>query len=379
MPRHILFVDDEKHVLSAIERLMHAYRDRWEITYLDRAAAAWDLLQHKDVDAVVTDVRMPGLDGLELLQCIQATAATRLLPVVVLTGLTDHDLKRQAIRLGAADVLTKPVNRDDLIARLENVLQRKSHLDGLQWANRSLSQQIQKHDRQLIRSRLQLVCCLGKVAEQHDEQTGNHVIRVGRYSHAIAAALGLDRQAQERVLLAAPLHDIGKIGVPQRILLKRGPLNATEWAVMQRHCIFGESILRGESPLFASLLNQSSTAADAEPLEDPVLQTAARVALCHHEKWDGTGYPSQLAGEEIPREARIVAMADVFDALVSERPYKGPFSEAESLKIVEESAGSHFDPEVHRAFVAALPEIHAIRERYADGRGLSDEQEEFLA
>lgn len=375
MTQHLLFVDDEKPVLNAVRRVLHGCREEWKVDYVERAAAAWESLLATPYDAVVTDVRMPGMSGLELLERIQNTAQTRGIPVVVLTGVPDQGLKQQALDLGATDLLNKPVDRDQLISRLKNVLRMKSYVDGLREANTSLHREVEQQKVELVKARLSLVCRLGKVAEHRDEQTGNHVLRVGHYSWLIAAALGLDRATQDMLLLTAPLHDIGKIGIPDQILLKPGPLSPGEWAVMQTHCLIGHRIFREQWPLLGPMLQRYPGSLLSDAFEDPLLETAAAIALCHHEKWDGTGYPQQLTGKQIPLEARIVAVADVFDALMSSRPYKRPYSEEQALKIIATSAGAHFCPEIYAAFLTALPEIRNMRRELADGRDTSNKNE----
>ena len=217
---------------------------------------------------------------------------------------------------------------------------------------------------------MSIVCRLGMAAEFRDEDTGNHVIRVGCYGRAVAAAMGMPQSFLEMLLLAAPLHDIGKIGIPDSVLLKAGPLDDEEWTIMQRHCEIGERILREQSkavvPLFDWYSVELQSMIDAWENHDPVLDMAASVALTHHEKWDGGGYPQKLSGEAIPLESRIVAIADVFDALTSNRPYRPARPEEEALTIIEATVGSHFDPRVHAAFLRSLPEIRAIRTRFDD-------------
>ncbi len=213
----------------------------------------------------------------------------------------------------------------------------------------------EQQDVDLAQTRMSIVCRLGMAAEFRDEDTGNHVVRVGCYSRAVAAAMGMPRSFLEMLLLAAPLHDIGKIGVPDSVLLKPGPLSDEEWAVMQRHCEIGECILREESkavvPSFDWYATESRAVKEALGSRDPMLEMAASVALTHHEKWDGSGYPQGLAGEAIPLESRIVAIADVYDALTSNRPYRAARPEEEALTIIEATVGSHFDPRVHAAFL----------------------------
>ena len=366
--KHILFVDDEPNVLDALRRTLRNFRDRWEMVYMDRPEDAWQHLLQKPCDAVVTDINMPGMTGLELISRIQSHKKTRDMPVVVLTGLQEPELKLDVLRLGAFDLLTKPIEPTQLVARLENVLRLKSHLDQLKLQNEHLVEQVTRQGLELKRAQLGIIHRLGRVAEHRDPETGNHVVRVGAISRAIGQIIGLPTDYVEQLTLAAPLHDIGKIAIPDRILFKPGPLTPGEWAVMQRHCALGERMLR-EPPenmlpwaawtnLNPALLNQS----------DPVMDMAATIARTHHEKWDGSGYPLGLAQEEIPLESRIVAVADVFDALLSHRPYKAPSSEEEALEIMQSKSGNHFDPEVYAAFLKALPEIRHIRQQFEDGK-----------
>ncbi len=370
MKKQILIVDDDQRMLDSLRRTLHDQRDDWAMTFVRQPERAWECLLEAAYDAVVTDVKMPGLNGLDLLERMRRTDKTRHVPVVVLTGLNDHDLKEKVLNLGAVDLLNKPVEPRQLIARLRSMLQMKAYQDDLQERNELLAEKIQRQDVDLAQSRMSVVCRLGMAAEFRDEDTGNHVIRVGSYSHAVAAALGMPRSFLEKLLLAAPLHDIGKIGVPDSVLLKPGPLNDEEWAIMQRHCEIGECILREESkavvPLFDWYALEAQAVKEALDNRDPMLEMAASVALTHHEKWDGGGYPQGLAGEAIPMESRIVAIADVYDALTSNRPYRSARPEEEALTIIETTVGHHFDPRVYDAFLRALPEIRALRRRFDD-------------
>jgi putative two-component system response regulator len=369
--KQILIVDDDQRILDALQRVLHGQSDDWDMTFVRRPEEAWESLLQTAYDAVVTDVRMPGMSGIELLARIRQTDKTKDVPVVVLTGLNDHDLKEKALSCGAVDLLNKPVDTGQLIARLKSTLQTKEYQDELRTANESLVQKLQQRTADLAQTRLSIVCRLGMAAEFRDEDTGNHVIRVGCYSRAIAAALGMPPSFLEMLLLAAPLHDIGKIGIPDSVLLKPGALSNEEWAIMQRHCEIGECILRKQSkvmiPMFEWYATEPSATRDALENRDPVLEMAAVIALSHHEKWDGNGYPRGLSGEDIPIESRIVSVADVFDALMSNRPYRPARPEEEALTIMDSTIGSHFDPRVYAAFTASLPEIRAIRERFADG------------
>jgi len=243
--------------------------------------------------------------------------------------------------------------------------------------NELLERRVHERTLDLFHARLDIIWRLGKAAEHRDDATGNHVIRVGCISRVIAETLQMDRDFVETLFLAAPLHDIGKIGIPDAVLLKRGPLSPDEWEVMKQHCHIGARILhedcmaktafwewRGPGPQF-----------DDESRSNPVLEMGASIALMHHEKWDGTGYPQGLSGEEISPASCIVAISDVLDAMTSKRPYKDPYPEDQALEIIRDGAGTHFAPDVYAAFMKALPEIRSIRKRFADGANVLPEME----
>ncbi len=369
MTPRILFVDDERQVLDGLRRLLEPYRRQWDLRFASVPEVAWEELHNAPVDVAVLDVCMPGTSGLELLQRMQDHPATRGVAVIMLTGLEDRTLKRQALELGAADLLNKPVQREDLVARLQSVLRFKAAQDALRRANAELEEKVQKRTRQLAQSRLDIIWRLGSLAEYRHAETGQHVVRVGYYSRLIAEAMGLDVEFQEMLFLAAPLHDIGKIAIPDRILLKRGPLSAAETAIMRRHCEIGERILRGRAPFGPWRPRAAGPLAPIVAECNPLLDKAATIALAHHERWDGTGYPQGLAGNQIPLEARIVAIADVFDALTSERPYRAALGREDALRIIGEQKGGQFDPEVHAAFFRALEDLQQVRQQWLDQFG----------
>lgn len=370
MKKQILIVDDDQHILESLQGALHRYSEEWSVTYASQAEAAWEQLLEATYDAVVADVRMPGLSGMQLLERMQQTERTRGVPMVMLTGLGDKELKEQALELGAMDLLSKPIDMNELIARLRSVLRLKNDLDDLRQANNLLEERLHRQNLDLAHSRMNVVCRLGMAAEYRDEATGNHVVRVGCFSRAIAERLGLSQSHQQMLLLAAPLHDIGKIGIPDSILLKNGPLSDEEWVIMQRHCEIGARIIRERSKTVLPLLewydDEYPVAEESDEHIDPVLETAACIALNHHEWWDGSGYPRRLAGEQIPLDARIVAVADVFDALVSNRPYRPARSEEETLTIMDGTIGTHFDPQIYEAFRESLPLMREIHARFVD-------------
>ena len=280
---------------------------------------------------MLLDIMMPGVNGLEILQMIRSTAAARV-PVIILTAVDDRTLKAEALDLGATDFLTKPVDPIDLVPRVRNALAFKTHQDSSPRGCRPAGAASAIADRRTGGLRLEVIHCLGRAAEYRDNDTGMHVVRVGRFAGIIARQLGLDPAMVELIEHAAPLHDVGKIGIPDAVLLKRGQLTEDEFEVIRRHCEFGKRIVDEMSSedrrapgrtirAWRKIMNSGAS---------PTLQMAARIAMTHHEKWDGTGYPRGLAGEAIPLEGRITAVADVFDALSNKRPISrlSPWSNA---------------------------------------------------
>ena len=362
--RTILFVDDEQSVLNAYRRILHGVHPDWAFQYFTGGELALDFLKTHSADVVVTDVKMPGMDGLELLAAVSQPGWGSL-PVIIVTGLQDSDLKRRALDLGAFDLLTKPVDPEDLLARLRNVLRIRDYQEQLQRQNEALEIRVRERTRELEHSQREVVLRLARAAEYRDEETGNHVLRVSHYTQPVAQALGLDAETCDRLFVTSALHDLGKIGIPDRILLKPGRLDADEWAIVREHCVIGAGILRQAHPVVRTVTG-NGTLVQGSGSANPLLQAAATIALSHHERWDGSGYPDGLKGEEIPLEARIVALVDVFDALTTHRPYRPALSEKEALVLIQNGVGTHFDPRVYAAFVASLEEMRRIQQELQD-------------
>lgn len=363
--KRVMFVDDERPVLNGLARTLRNRRDSWDITLLDEPKTAYRQLCDTTYDALVTDLRMPGMDGLELIARVQQHPQHRGMPVVVMTGVDDAELKEKALERGAIDLLNKPVSFRQLTARLDSLIRWKHRQDELEDLTAHLQGEVQRQQSLLARQRLEVVFRLGMVAEHRDTETGNHVVRVAAYSRLLAEALGLSREQQRSILLAAPLHDIGKIAVPDAILFKPGPLAPGEWAVMQKHCVFGEQILRGRASVMTPLLNWYQLETPDEGI-DPLLDAAASIALTHHEKWDGSGYPLGLKDEDIPLFSRIVAVSDVFDAISTERPYKRAIDPREAAEMIRHGSGNHFDPQVVQAFDRVFDQLLAVARQIAD-------------
>jgi len=311
---------------------------------------------------------LPEVSGLEILAAMRADEQMCHIPVIVLTACTGAETKLQALRLGPSDFLAKPVDASELLLRLRNVLAVKAYQDHLADHSAELERMVDKRTEELVASRQRIIHCLARAAEFRDDDTGHHVTRVGQYAAVIADELGFDHRAVELIEQAAKLHDIGKIGVPDSVLLKEGKLEAEEFDLIKRHCSFGNSIINPKSKGNVQAY-QKHTEIGATLLEVdgyPVMELAAIIAQSHHEKWDGSGYPLGLQGEGIPIEGRITAVADVFDALSSKRPYKPAFSREKCFGILEEGRGTHFDPRVLDAFFARSDEIVGIQIRYAE-------------
>jgi putative two-component system response regulator len=363
----IMLIDDEPINIKVARRYLQeaGYKDFIAVT--DSTIAMDEILAHKP-DVIVLDVMMPRMNGIELLTSIRTSPQTAHIPVLILTANCERETRLRALDAGATDFLEKPVDPAELLPRVRNSLTIKAHHDHLERQAEELEAAVQKRTAELAASRLEVVQCLARAAEFRDDNTGRHVLRVGRYAGVIGRSLGLAEEFVNLLELAAQLHDVGKIGIPDSVLLKAGSLTPEEFDIVQRHCGFGKRVfesateqesfaLRQHSKLGAQMLNCTSS---------PLIQIAARTALTHHERWDGTGYPLGLAGEDIPIEGRITAVADVFDALSSRRPYKPAFPLAKCFQILEEGRAKHFDPAVLDAFMSARDEIVRIQLEYAD-------------
>ena len=317
-------------------------------------------------ELILLDVMMPGMDGYEVLTRLRDDPLTADIPVIFLTALATIGDEERGLRLGAADYITKPISPAIVLARVRTQLQVKQAADLLKNQLISLEREIARRMAENDLTQQVSIRALAHLAETRDPETGNHILRTQAYVQHLAQTLRrhprfaamLNDQYINLLGRSAPLHDIGKVGIPDHILLKPGKLNAEEWAIMQTHAQLGsEAIERAE--------------ADIEmPLD--FLSLAKEIARWHHEKWDGSGYPDGLSGEAIPLSARLMALADVFDALISPRVYKPPMSFAEARSIIHEGRGKHFDPDIVDAFIADFSVYCAIAERYHDAEDLAE-------
>jgi len=317
-------------------------------------------------DLVLVDLRMPEMDGLEVLARLRALSPDTPSIVVSGTGILQDAL--EAIKRGAWDYVTKPIADMEVLGlAVDKALERARLLRENRAYQNNLEALVHERTAEVEKTRRQIIQRLGRAAEFKDNETGRHVVRVGEICALIGRAMGFDPEFCDMLRECAPLHDLGKIGIPDAILLKPGPLTPQEWASMQRHCVYGCEILgplgsRRDAHAWCSAPNVRIGAAGGNPL----LLLARTLALLHHERWDGHGYPFGLAGEAIPLEARIVSVADAYDALRSARSYKKALAEEESLAILRQDAGSRFDPQVMEVFFANIDAIKDILEKWKD-------------
>ncbi|MCA9079362.1 MAG: response regulator [Planctomycetaceae bacterium] len=363
----ILIVDDEELNVRVVRKYLADAGYSNFVTTSDSTEAI-ELIRSEKPDLVLLDIMMPEVSGVDILHVMSLDQKLQNIPVIVLTASNDGDVRHVCLELGVSDFLSKPVEPTDLLPRVRNMLLNKQYRDQLASHAEKLEEQVRIRTAELAASREEVVHCLARAGEYRDDDTGHHVVRVGKYVGVIARALGFASSRVELMELAAQLHDIGKIGIPDSILHKPGKLDPEQYDVIKSHCAVGRdiiaplpskeaSMLRSHARLGASLLHVPSS---------PLLMLAARIAQTHHEWWDGTGYPLGLKGEDIPIEGRMTAVADVYDALSSKRPYKPAFPREKCFEILQEGRGTHFDPKVLDAFFHCADEIIQIQIDYMD-------------
>lgn len=341
----IAIIDDTQINVTLMQAIVSRIDGCEPVCFTDSAAALqWCL--GNEIDLVIVDYMMPAPDGIEFIRRFRAAPAKAEVPVLMVTADHEKEVRYRALDTGANDFLTKPIDRIEFTARVRNMLAiRRSH-QALADRAALLADEVYQATAEIREREREAVFRLARAAEFRDPETGAHIQRMAHYSELIAAGLGLDRRQQELILEAAPMHDVGKLGTPDLILLKPGKLTPEEFAVMKQHATIGWEILRDSAA--------------------PTLKVAAEIAYTHHEKFDGSGYPRGLQGEDIPLFGRIAAIADVFDALTSDRPYKPAWEFDRAWELVRENRGSHFDPRCADAFLASRDEVLAIKNRFRD-------------
>ncbi|MHC1713369.1 MAG: HD-GYP domain-containing protein [Solidesulfovibrio sp.] len=358
----ILTVDDEEMIRETI--VSYLENRGFEVFQAQNGREGLEVFTAVKPDLLLVDLRMPEMDGLEVLARVKELAPET--PSIVVSGTGILKDAVEAIKCGAWDYVIKPIQDMDILGlAVDKALERARLIRENKAYQENLEALVLERTVEVERTRRQIMQRLSRTAEFKDNETGRHVVRVGEISALLGKAMGFDQAQCEMLRECAPLHDIGKIGIPDAILLKPDRLTPSEWDIMKRHCVYGCEIL---GPL-TSLEEAYALCSDpfAKKIEDnKLLHLARTLALLHHERWDGRGYPFGLSGEDIPLEARIVTVVDVFDALSSTRSYKEAFSEEQCLEILRQGAGSQFDPRVIEAFFEHKDEIRAIREAWKD-------------
>lgn len=344
-PQVVQVIDDNTINLTLFKALLERIPDCTAVVF-DEAQAGLAWAQQQRPDLIVLDYRMPGLDGVELVRRLRASPGCEELPVLMITADADKDTRYRALTSGANDFLTKPIDRIEFSARARNLLALSRARTSLLQHAANLAVEVRRATADLRARELETVLRLSKAAEFRDPETGAHILRMAHYAQMIGRRLGLAEADLDLLLHAAPLHDIGKVATPDTILLKPGKLTPVEFEIMKDHARHGYDILKDSASAY--------------------LRAGAEIAHGHHEKFDGSGYPQGLSGQAIPLFSRIVAVADVFDALTSQRPYKPAWSLDSAAEFIHKSAGQHFDPSCVDAFLMDWNEVLRIRDRFRD-------------
>jgi putative two-component system response regulator len=353
----ILIVDDTAENLTLMNGLL---KDDYHTKIANNGERALKIAAESPPDLVLLDIMMPGMDGYEVCRRLKADAATRHIPVIFLTAKVEIEDEQKGFDAGAVDYITKPISPPIVLARVKTQLMLKAAADFLRDKNAYLESEVSKRTKEVQVVQDVTIMAMASLAETRDNETGNHIRRTQNYVRALAMQLRkrpqyaaeLDDAMVDMLYKSAPLHDIGKVGIPDAILLKPGKLTTEEFEIMKTHTTLGrDAILVAEK-----LIDAPST----------FLRLAREIAHYHQEKWDGSGYPEKLAGEAIPLSARLMALADVYDALISRRVYKAPMPRDKAVAIIREGRGKHFDPAIVDAFLEIEEEFHAFAERYAD-------------
>ena len=339
----ILLIDDVKTTLIIFESMLKNY-DFCTIFSFEHPNDALNWCKSNKPDLVITDYMMPEIDGITLAKKIRERIQDDHFPIIMVTAYAEDNVKMDALNAGITDFLGKPVNRAEFTARIKNLLQLREYQLKISDKAKWLQEEVKKATAEIERREEEIILRLSRAAEFRDDDTGEHIQRMSFYSYLIAKELNLEEDFTELILKASPMHDVGKIAIPDNILLKPAKLTKEEFEIIKTHTISGFEIL------------SDSTI--------PLLQLSAEIAISHHEKFNGKGYPKGLKGEEIPISGRICAVADVFDALTSKRPYKEPWPLEKALDLIKKEKGEHFDPDCVDAFISQIDEITKIKEKF---------------
>ena len=339
----ILLVDDTK---SNVDVLVNALKDQYKLGVSLSGEEAIRFVKQNLPDLILLDIIMPGTDGFDVCHRLKSDPQTRDIPIIFITAMDDLTHKTKGFDVGAVDYITKPFDITEVKARVKTHLTLKLAGEALKNQNAILEEMVLERTKELRKAQIEVINRLGKAAEYRDQDTGTHINRMSKYCRLMGKALGLSREEYDRLDLASTMHDVGKIGISDNILLKPGKLDTREWESMRSHTSIGEKLLSGGT--------------------SQLLEVARIIAMTHHEKWDGTGYHQHLKGKDIPLFGRITCICDVFDALISRRPYKDPWPVDEALAEIKKGSGVFFDPELVEVFLSLEPEIRKIVATHQD-------------
>ncbi|KQT34500.1 HD domain-containing phosphohydrolase [Methylophilus sp. Leaf414] len=346
----ILIADDEEKNRTYLDAILTS--EGYATLHANDGKMAFELIKEHQPDLILLDAMMPVLNGFELAEKLKSNEATKVIPIIMITALVDRNSRMRALQCGVEEFVTKPVDRAELWIRVRNLLRLKEYNDFLTNYSRTLEVQVEERTEQLLTSYFDSMFSILRAAEFRDKETGDHIHRIAFFCKELAANIGMGSEFCDTIYHASPLHDVGKIGIPDRILLKPGPHTPDEWEIMKTHAALGYSILG----------NGNSTS--------PFTMMGAEIALNHHERWNGTGYPNGIKGEAIPLAARIMVISDVYDALRSKRPYKPAYTHEHALQIMLKGDGrtrpEHFDPMLLNAFEKLAERFREIFEEHED-------------
>jgi len=344
--RKVLIVDDESTGRTILEKIVQQVEDDVSVDSFDKPLEALDWLDYNHPDLIITDYRMPDMNGVELIKQIRNKKACLDIPIMMITVVSEKSVRYDALEAGATAFLTRPIDQIECRTSCRNLLKLHEQQSIIQDRADWLARQVEVATQQIVSRERETLLRLAKAGEYRDEATGNHVVRMAKYSRQIAEALGLSERECDEIEYAAPMHDIGKIGIQDSILLKPGKFEQEEWLTMQKHTLIGHSILSDSQSRY--------------------IQTGSVIALNHHERFDGSGYPNGISGKDIPLVARIVAVADVYDALISPRPYKKAWLDKDAQDYLHKHVGTQFDPICVEAFFERLENINTIHTNFRD-------------